>query len=249
LAADGGGLLGRIRRPGKEREVEEEDEGALLARKVVGMEQQVKTMQAQQSDTVKELGGLKDTIRTYVQEQKNRMTSLEDLIKQRMDTLQAKVKEATLSGPTSILEPEAVGEAAAPATNAEGDNPGGLPSTAITTIMNSVNMITRTAHVINERTAVIEKLHSEFIAQQVVISQNISDLIGRIDTIEKRMGIKAVKPELMDKVSEENLKGVDPDLIAMLKDADSEATQEAAALKKDIGKKKLAEKLAGAGGE
>lgn len=76
-----GGILDRIRKPGRERETEEEDEVVLLAKRLNANEQQLKTLQAQQATLSSDMGAMKETLRSYISEQRDRLKAIEEMVK------------------------------------------------------------------------------------------------------------------------------------------------------------------------
>lgn len=142
-------------------------------------------------------------------------------------------------------EPPTTGEQGSPpeGTEAPPTPMGQVPATTITTLMQAANMLTHAAHVINERSTKMEKLNSELVAQQVVISRNLTDFVGRLEVVEKHLGIKPPKTEAAAAEKVEELKGLDPELLRIITTVESEATEQADAVKKDLIKKKLAERL------
>jgi hypothetical protein len=119
--------------------------------------------------------------------------------------------------------------------------------------MKAAETLTTTAHQINDRTAtmesVVKKVESEHVQQTVITNQKLAEIGARLQTLEKRLGIKLPPGSGTPPATPEagKLFGIDPELQAILQEAVEETDAELDAKRKMTVKEKLLSRLSESG--
>ena len=261
-------ILDRIRgSPGEKREQETEDEDVIIAKKISTLDQQVKAMQGQLSDLGREYTSTKDMLGQYIKEQRSKMQTLNDDINKRLSQPAQQAPPAIFvppmpaastedaapkSGPTapesSLLEAPQDAPRTPPPMPFIATAPGALgeskvTQTVLSQLMRATNMLTYSAHHMNEQAGSVDRNLKELLSQLVVISMNLTDLTGRLVVIENHLHIKIPPKAASEEKHEKELADIDPETIKAFREVEAEADKQVEAAKKNLIKKKLAEKF------
>lgn len=244
-----GGIIGKLRgrkgagqgEKGAEREQEEDDSLTLLAKKVTALDQQLRTVVQQQQDFTKDYGGTKESILQFIKEGRARQQAMEESI-------------ASLTKKFATEQPIVEGADAAVAVESTpgAGNSGpqrvatkSAPSTALSVLMKIADELTDAAHTIKNSAASVDHSMKEFVAQNVLVTQNLSEINAGLRSVQKNMGIEPPQATVDSPESkgDGNALGLPKDLANEIKDAVNDADRETKLARDQLVKQRLAERF------
>jgi hypothetical protein len=203
----------------------------------------VKALTDSQSALDKRLKEFSGLLGPYMKETRGEI----DSIKQTQETILKaieSIRKNTVGGAVPLLQEGVEGEQGS-------QTDGSLPRSAVTSIMQSADMLVKTAHELANTTATyfpkIQTLHQNITDQLALVHQKLSVVDGRITTVEKILRIKTPTSGSEQTEGTRGLENVDPALATMIQETVNETDAELAAKRKATLQDKLRAKLDSAG--
>ena len=248
-----GGILGKLRsrkgaaqgEKGVEREQEEDDSLTLLAKKVTALDQQVRTVIQQQQDFLKDYGGTKESILQFIKEGRARQQAMEESIaslRKKFETEQPMVEVSDTGAVTGEVPPGA--RSNSPQRTAP--SRGVAPNTTLSVLMKIADELTDAAHTIKDSSASVDRSMKELVAQNVVTTQNLSEINAALHSVQKNMGIEPPQatPVSSEVKGDGDALGLPNQIVNEIKAAVNDADREAQLARDRLVKQRLAERFA-----
>jgi hypothetical protein len=222
---------------------EARDEEELASGKMGAIDQRVKALTDSQSALDKRLKEFSGLLGPYMKETRGEIDSIKQTQETILKALES-IRKNTVGGAVPLLQEGVEGE-----QGTQTDGP--LPKSALASIMQSTDMLVKTAHELTNITATyfpkIQTLHQGITDQLTLVHQKLSMIDGRITTVEKILKIKTPTSGNEQTEGPRDLENVDPAIATIIRDAVSETDAELAAKRKATLQDKLRTKLDSAG--
>ncbi len=235
-------LLDKVKGKSPAQTEEARDEEEFASRKMGAIEQQVKALTDSQSALNKRLQEFSGLLGPYMKETRGEI----DSVKQTQETILKTLESIRKNTAGSALGQPLLQEGGEGDQGPQTDGP--LPRSAVASIMQSTDMLVKTAHELANTTATyfpkIQTLHQNITDQLTLVHQKLSTIDGRITTVEKILRIKAPTSSGSEQTEgTRGLENVDPALATIIHDAINETDAELAAKRKATLQDKVRAKL------
>lgn len=232
-------LLDRVTGKSPTQTQEARDEEELASGKMGAIDQRVKALTDSQGVLDKRLKEFSGLLGPYMKETRSEIDSIKQTQETILKALES-IRKNTAGGAAPILQEGVEGEQG-PQTD------GPLPRSAVASIMQSTDMLVKTAHELANTTATyfpkIQALHQNITDQLTLVHQKLSIIDGRITTVEKILRIKTPTSGSEQTEGPRDLENVDPALATIIREAVNETDAELAAKRKATLQDKLRTKL------